>query len=614
MSWSLAAPKTPHAEPQTYQLSEDKTAHIVHDDHGALRVVHELNPDKHTELGRIVVGRCGAKLEAVRVALDIISGHVPSKAPQQEKYQLLPRSGERVEIILLRPGDLVSSSVATSGLTCLWHPVSEIQVTSSAAEAGAKEHANVVDGVADTPEEETEDEDLEDTVLAVKATQSKSQQPRATPQLSHQRSVVIQETPTAARVNGVNEYPNDTEMNINQPELTKQTPESDQVDHVEVEPYSTARTGQSQKGWNVIREVTEPQDNFLDVPGNEVSDLEETPAQVTVGRTKRAPKVVVKKRPNPARNDEDPDAEPPERPLKRTKRAAPSDNDNQDSRLSNIEVETSPAPAAATAKKGRPRKSAVKELEDVIETTPSRSQRSSQRSVSVQTAEPYSGDTPRVATSNSSITDKSHAVKFLKKQGATLVESTKEGFNILCVRDGDLYKTSKVLQAVATGTPIVTDKWLTDSAKANQFLSVDAYRPSVPKQEKEWKFKLDDIFGQPQTPFEGYTIHFTTSAHALYKPFTEIEQVCNAAGAVKVTKKKMDKSGKVIVLAMEGEDKEAEKLMQDGITCYYRHLLPMSIFRGTLDLDSDEFKISAGGTDEAADTTKESRSRRGRKG
>lgn len=182
------------------------------------------------------------------------------------------------------------------------------------------------------------------------------------------------------------------------------------------------------------------------------------------------------------------------------------------------------------------------------------------------------------------------------------------------VRDGDLHKTSKVLQAVATGTPIVTDKWLTDSAKANRFLAVDAYRPSAPKQEKEWKFKLDNIISQPQTPFDDYTVHFTTSAHAVYKPFTDIEQVCKAAGAVKVTKKKMDKSDKVIVLAVEGEDKEAEKLMQDGITCYYRHLLPMSIFRGTLDLDSDEFKIGAGDTEEAADTPKESRSRRGRKG
>jgi len=182
------------------------------------------------------------------------------------------------------------------------------------------------------------------------------------------------------------------------------------------------------------------------------------------------------------------------------------------------------------------------------------------------------------------------------------------------VRDGEIYKTSKVLQAVATGTPIVTDKWLTDSAKANQFFSVDAYRPSAPKQEKEWKFKLDDIIGQPQTPFDGYTIHFTSSAHAVYKPFTDIEQVCKAAGAVKVTKRKMDKSDKVIVLALEGEDKEAEKLMQDGITCYYRHLLPISIFRGTLDLDSDEFKIGPGDTEEAEDTPKGSRSKRGRKG
>jgi hypothetical protein len=145
-------------------------------------------------------------------------------------------------------------------------------------------------------------------------------------------------------------------------------------------------------------------------------------------------------------------------------------------------------------------------------------------------------------------------------------------------------------------------------------LSVDAYRPSAPKQEKEWKFKLGDVIGQPQTPFEAYTIHFTTSAHALYKPFNEIEQVCKAAGANKVTKKKMDKSEKVIVLAVEGEDKEAEKLMQDGIVCYSRHLLSMSIIRGTLNLASDEFKIATSVNGEDASTPKETRTRRGRKG
>jgi hypothetical protein len=180
------------------------------------------------------------------------------------------------------------------------------------------------------------------------------------------------------------------------------------------------------------------------------------------------------------------------------------------------------------------------------------------------------------------------------------------------VRDGDLHKTPKILQAIATGTPIVIDKWLTDSAKIGHFLSVDAYRPSAPKQEKEWGFKLADVIGQPQTPFKGYTLHFTTSAHAIYKPFTEIEQICKAAGAEKVTKKKLDKSDNVIVLATEEGDKDAEKLTQDGVTCYYRDILPKSIFRGNCDLESDEFKVGAS-NEVAASAAKETRPKRGRK-
>jgi hypothetical protein len=170
------------------------------------------------------------------------------------------------------------------------------------------------------------------------------------------------------------------------------------------------------------------------------------------------------------------------------------------------------------------------------------------------------------------------------------------------VRDGDLHKTPKILLALAAGTPIVTDKWLTDSAKAGHFLSVEAYQPSAPGKEKEWGFALKDVLGHPQTPFEGYTVHFTTSLHAAYQTFTEIEQVCKAAGAAKVTKKKVDKSEKVIILAVEDGDKEAEKLMQDGAVCYSRDLLPTSILRGVLDLESDEFRIVAAVPTEAKKT------------
>lgn len=570
-----------------------------------------LRISSRVKLTWTAVGPWGAKLEAITVPLNVGSSHVP-----KEKYQLQPRAGEQSEILLLRSGDVISSSEATISLTCVWQPPSEVQVSSSAAEFGLKDHANGLDGVAETPEEETENEDLDNTVTAVQATQSKSQ-PQATPQLSHQRSVIVQETPTTARINGVTDYPNESGMEIDQPKLIENAPV---VEPADPEPYSTARTGQSQNGTTPAMKVKEPQGNFLEVPGENDSELNDMPAEMNNDFTeelpsrRRQPKVVVKsnKRPSPAMDDPGSEAEAADRPVKRAKKAVPSDNDTQDSRLSNIVVETSPS--IATAKKGRKQKSAAKDIEEQAETIPSRSQRSSQRSVSAPTAEPYSGDTPRVATSNSSITDKSQAVKFLKKQGGSFIESVKESFNVLCVRDGDLHKTSKVLQAIAAGIPIVTDKWLIDSARAGQFLSVDVYRPSAPKQEKEWKFKLNDVISQPQTPFDGYTIHFTTSAHALYKPFTEIEQVCKAAGAQKVTtKKKISKGDKVIVLAVEGEDKEAEKLMQDGITCYYRHLLPISIFRGNLDLDSEEFKIGVGADDEGASTPKDTRTRRGRK-
>jgi hypothetical protein len=176
-------------------------------------------------------------------------------------------------------------------------------------------------------------------------------------------------------------------------------------------------------------------------------------------------------------------------------------------------------------------------------------------------------------------------------------------------KDGEIRKTSKVLLAIAQGVPIVIDEWLLDSAKATQFLSVTAYKLSAPRQEKEWKFQLDDVWSQPQTPFEGYSVHFTKSLKAFYHPFTEIEAVCKAAGARSTTSTRMNKTGDTIVLALDDEDPEAQKLMQDGVTCYHRDLIAYSILRGALDLDSDEFRIDGAA---AAEAPKEKK-RKGRK-
>jgi hypothetical protein len=182
------------------------------------------------------------------------------------------------------------------------------------------------------------------------------------------------------------------------------------------------------------------------------------------------------------------------------------------------------------------------------------------------------------------------------------------------VRDGDLQKTPKVLYAIARGIPIVTDQWLYESASAKRLLAVSAFKPSAPKQEEEWKLKLNDIIGQPQTPFLNYHIHFTKSLKAKYASFPEIEVVGKAAGAKNVTTgaAKMKKTGSNIVLADDGDDVEAQRLMKDGVTCYTKDFFTFSILRGVLDLESDEFKIEGVAT--AADTpSKEPKKKRGRK-
>ena len=163
---------------------------------------------------------------------------------------------------------------------------------------------------------------------------------------------------------------------------------------------------------------------------------------------------------------------------------------------------------------------------------------------------------------------------------------------------GPLSKTMKLLQSIALGIPIVTDKWLIDSSKANHFVAIEHYKPQIKAQEQEWNFSLERIWGKKQnTLFQGNTVYFTPTLKSAYKNFTEMEEVCRAVGARRVISRPA--SGKdvdaadTIRMASEEEDEDADKLMRDGHACFTRDLLPNSIMRGKLDLDNDEFRIQA---------------------
>lgn len=347
---------------------------------------------------------------------------------------------ERSEIFILRHGDVITSKEFLGHLTCT-RTSSEIQVTSSAADADVTANTTGVGGTVETPqEEETEDEDVDDIdnmMTAVKATQSKSQQ-AATPQLSNQRFVVVHETPTAARINAVENESAIPGMDFGDggdPQPPETTPTPDPM----VEPYSTARNGQSQSGGQKAHDGLQKgaermlyEDGESELNSEEFADDE---AMLSGHKSHQLhPKVLItRKRPSPAIDERESETGNPGRKRVRTTTATAqftSEDETQDSRMSNIAVDTSLANRSTPRIKKR--KSIAREsIEVEIDgATPSRSQRS-QRSATVPDAGLYEGDIPRVATSNSSIAANSQSVRFLKKQGGSLIESVKESFNVL---------------------------------------------------------------------------------------------------------------------------------------------------------------------------------------
>lgn len=365
---------------------------------------------------KVVLNPGGVKLEAVRT-LHISAGHsyaslnTSSTDLGNEKYQLEPASDNRCEIIILRPGDVISSPSTTQTLTCALQ-TSEIQVNSSAAELTRGEPSGDKNGVADTPESETKDEDAPvDTITEVPVTQPTTQpnksQPSATPHLVATRSVLVQETPTTNRIAGVDDY-NVAASNEYRHEYRHVDPTPPREAIAVAETFSTARTGQSPRS-------IAP--NSIDVESSTDRKPPQGSPEVRVsGRTSR-------KRASP---ESTPEASTRDPPAKRTKKAALLKSDEANilpaSPLDNINAD--PTRTTYSAKKKR-------KPTEVQEATPTKSSRSSQRSVTATTAVAYEGEPPRVLTSNSAIQEGSSMVKFLRKHGGTLVASVEDKCNVL---------------------------------------------------------------------------------------------------------------------------------------------------------------------------------------
>ena len=325
--------------------------------------------------------------------------------PPTGKYELKPSVGGHTESIFLRHGDVLNFPLLRSSLTCKWTD-SEVQVKSSAGDLVQMAGGPDAKRIPRTPEEDTEDEDLDNHAIVKSKQRQNNTHPRATPQLPEQRSLVIQETPTAARVNGASAYPD-----TNPPEFTHQAAEPVKQKTPSLQDRSSAQD-------SIVPKVPSASPR-TDRPTAEVGDqTTETPShhkKRNISPTVKIPPRTSRKRGTPA-VDEDTESER-EALVGPKKRAKTSDDDTQDSLLSNVDV----APS---------KKSVKKAAAGTKDKTPTRSQRSSQRSTTA-TAEAYDGSAPRIACSNSTILKTHQAVKFLKKQGGGYVEKLDHDFDVL---------------------------------------------------------------------------------------------------------------------------------------------------------------------------------------
>lgn len=194
-------------------------------------------------------------------------------------------------------------------------------------------------------------------------------------------------------------------------------------------------------------------------------------------------------------------------------------------------------------------------------------------------------------------------MKFLRSQKAKKVEVVSEtGSDFLCVSSGELKKTTKLILSVALGKTVVTDKWVVDSSQAGFLVDPTPYLPSDPAREELWGFNLQAAIERGKEGvqvFEGWTIYLTPSLKKELKDPKELQQIAVAAGAEEVilhgpTKPAKNVSGNSLVLgSSEHDDDAAAGLAKKGWTLYDKEIISLSMLRGTLAIDSDEFKLDA---------------------
>lgn len=257
-------------------------------------------------------------------------------------------------------------------------------------------------------------------------------------------------------------------------------------------------------------------------------------------------------------------------------------------------------PCASRPVPNKRAKRAPKEKSPKTVKTPTAANKPKRSVVSKSSPSKYEGPGPRIAFSNSKVPDQPKVMRFLRDQHAKKVEAVSPSTDLVCVGDGELKRTSKLTLAVVLGKNIVTDRWAIESHSHGHLLDPSGYLPSDPESESKWRFGLAAAIERGKAGvkvFDGWTVYFTpTLLEDSKEAARELAQLAQTAGAKTVMnrlpRESPAESGSPSRLIIGAENDEAALALSElGWRLYSKDIVSLSILRGCLNTDEDEFRI-----------------------
>ncbi|KIX94571.1 uncharacterized protein Z520_09617 [Fonsecaea multimorphosa CBS 102226] len=216
-----------------------------------------------------------------------------------------------------------------------------------------------------------------------------------------------------------------------------------------------------------------------------------------------------------------------------------------------------------------------------------------------------------IFSGSTSIQEKRPAMRTFGRLGGKVSTEINKA-TILCIPEGPLKKTGKLVMAVAMGMDIVTEKWISDAHRLGRLPAIEGYLPLDRSRERQWDFNLKDALSRGKTGLthllSGTTVFLTKQLrNDLGNLEREISQIATILGAdaVKHRLPALKDKGKfseekTLIIGIPG-DPQGAHIGRLGHTLFNKDILIMAALRGQVERQSADFRIEVPIKDEIED-------------